>query len=272
MGNACCSDNRDFSKTEGRLPLVQKPLLVMPIDVRSDEFGDRILLDCITPGERVRISLRKFGLYKFEHSVADLRGSESLPVKLARNDEYTYVGQMLGSKPHGKGHLLTHGGDLFVSPFHEGQPKGEGAVYFANGDFFNGRLVLGDLEDGKLEYHDGTVYKGQFLNKKRHGMGVFTYLDGTKYDGYWADDRENGKGKLIIPGIWKDGRRLHGAFLSEYTGTPVSRSAIAIGSSEVQEIKGMKPTKATNPVEIATLKIDQQATDSTQVIDPSSKD
>jgi hypothetical protein len=33
-----------------------------------------------------------------------------------------------------------------------------------------------------------NVYKGLFLNGKRHGYGVFQYANGSKYDGEWSEN------------------------------------------------------------------------------------
>lgn len=112
---------------------------------------------------------------------------------------------------HGKGHLLNSAGDLYVSPFIEGYSKGTGTVYFANGDYFFGKLEQGDLESGKMVYADGTVYVGDFRNKKRNGKGSSAYKDGSKYEGNWVNDKEHGEGRLIIQGIWNNGIRNNSA-------------------------------------------------------------
>lgn len=232
MGNTCFSDSQDQFRTQNRIQFVFKPLSITATENSKEPFGQKILSHYIHLSPQVLESLKKYGLYRFEFSVADLRGTEDLPVKLAKSDDMTYVGQMLGNMMHGKAHLLTSNGDFFVCPFFEGQPRGEGAVYFANGDYFIGRLIMGDLEDGKMFYRDRTVYAGQFLNKKRHGKGVYTYSDGTKYDGYWSNDTEHGQGKLIICGVWRNGTRLSTLEAKYFPATPISTSAI--GSPTLQ--------------------------------------
>jgi len=46
------------------------------------------------------------------------------------------------------------------------------------------------------------IYKGQWLEGKRHGQGELYEPDGSAYKGYWKNDMKSGKGKYI----WSDGR------------------------------------------------------------------
>ncbi|EGR30444.1 IQ calmodulin-binding motif family protein, putative [Ichthyophthirius multifiliis] len=42
-----------------------------------------------------------------------------------------------------------------------------------------------------------AVYKGQWLNGKRHGRGIQFWQDGSVYQGEWENDKANGNGRLI---------------------------------------------------------------------------
>ncbi len=65
----------------------------------------------------------------------------------------------------------------------------------------------------RYTYPDGTVYEGEWENRKRHGYGVWSRPDGTRYAGEWADDRPHGEGTLTAPdgsmysGGWKKGKK-----------------------------------------------------------------
>lgn len=56
---------------------------------------------------------------------------------------------------------------------------------------------------------------GDYVNDKKHGLGVFTWPDGRSYDGEWANGKQDGKGVYKgskgnkRTGIWKEGRRLN---------------------------------------------------------------
>lgn len=64
-------------------------------------------------------------------------------------------------------------------------------------------------------YPDGSKYKGELKDGKRHGQGAWLRPDGTKYIGQWFNDRPEGQGTITWPdgkkyvGQWKNGKR-HG--------------------------------------------------------------
>jgi hypothetical protein len=43
------------------------------------------------------------------------------------------------------------------------------------------------------------LIKGDYVDGKKSGYGVYTYSDGRKYQGAWLDDKITGKGKLTYP-------------------------------------------------------------------------
>jgi len=55
---------------------------------------------------------------------------------------------------------------------------------------------------------DGKIYKGKFINGKRHGFGKLIYPDGLEYEGDFIDNRQEGYGTYVFP----DGRRYVGQF------------------------------------------------------------
>ena len=66
-----------------------------------------------------------------------------------------------------------------------------------------------------LTYPDGSRYRGDVKEGKRHGQGALIRPDGTKYLGEWLDDRPHGQGTLTradgkkYVGQWKAGKK-HG--------------------------------------------------------------
>ncbi len=69
-----------------------------------------------------------------------------------------------------------------------------------------------DLKE--IQYSDG-IYKGEIVNGKRHGYGIYTWNNGDVYEGDWVDDKRHGHGKqsyhngYTYIGEWKDDKR-HG--------------------------------------------------------------
>jgi len=61
-----------------------------------------------------------------------------------------------------------------------------------------------------LQSTDGQRYKGDLVNGKPHGYGVFKTADGARYEGQWDQGQRSGKGKYIdasgatYEGQWKE--------------------------------------------------------------------
>lgn len=68
------------------------------------------------------------------------------------------------------------------------------------------------MDKSSYTYSDGSKYKGEMKNGKRHGSGILERADGTRYEGEWADGKPNGQGTLTSPdgkqrsGIWENGK------------------------------------------------------------------
>jgi len=68
---------------------------------------------------------------------------------------------------------------------------------------------LTKVGSGKFIYDDGSIYIGEWINRKRHGQGTMTFSDGTKYVGAWLNDYKEGQGTLydkngnvLKQGLW----------------------------------------------------------------------
>lgn len=62
---------------------------------------------------------------------------------------------------------------------------------------------------GECKYADGSVYHGDWMNGKRHGLGKIVERNGYMYYGWWEDDLRHGQGEANYPdgsiydGDWK---------------------------------------------------------------------
>jgi len=71
-------------------------------------------------------------------------------------------------------------------------------------------------------YSDGSKYKGDWLDKKRHGYGIWIRPDGVKYEGEWENDKPDGQGTIYYSdggsyrGGWKNGKK-HGIGTLHYS-------------------------------------------------------
>ncbi len=81
----------------------------------------------------------------------------------------SYQGELLASRPHGKGIFTLPDGLTYKGEWVEGKPSGYGTV----------------------KYKSGGFYQGEFLSGKRHGQGLYHGHEGIIKAGIWE------KGKLI---------------------------------------------------------------------------
>ena len=63
---------------------------------------------------------------------------------------------------------------------------------------------------GRMTWHDGQVYEGEWKDNVSHGKGKLSWSNGAIYEGEFKDDKMNGRGKLtlttgaVYEGEWKD--------------------------------------------------------------------
>lgn len=53
-----------------------------------------------------------------------------------------------------------------------------------------------EKDEVRIIYSNG-MYKGQILNRKKHGIGTYFWLNNYRYEGGWKDDEMNGFGKIF---------------------------------------------------------------------------
>ena len=76
----------------------------------------------------------------------------------------------------------------------------------------DGKVYKGEFLDGKrhgrgsISYPDGSTYDGEWLDDLRHGQGVYRYADGTQYQGNWVQGNRNGLGMCQ----YSDGNKYEG--------------------------------------------------------------
>ena len=78
---------------------------------------------------------------------------------------------------------------------------------------FRGNMINGKREGyGVFYYNDGSQYWGNWLNGKRSGEGKYISCKGSIYNGNWENDMKNGKGNIKYlngnnyDGYWKDNK------------------------------------------------------------------
>ena len=70
-------------------------------------------------------------------------------------------------------------------------------------DIQNGHSYKGDFIDGKMHgnglyrWPDGSEYEGEYKENIREGKGRFKWKNGIYFEGNFVDGKPNGKGKMI---------------------------------------------------------------------------
>lgn len=117
------------------------------------------------------------------------------------------AGQVVVEEPAGSMYAnpeLSHAVDLGTNDF------GSGSVTSAG---FSTNHVVGNMRatTDRIDYPDGSFYRGDISAERRHGYGVMTWPDGTRYLGQFFNDQYHGHGQLK----WSDGTSYTGSFLHD---------------------------------------------------------
>jgi hypothetical protein len=88
--------------------------------------------------------------------------------------------------------------------------NGMGILVRENQERYEGEFLNGKKHGVGVQYYpDGMArYKGQFVNDQRSGRGTYYFSNGDKYVGYFASNVPHGKGSYF----YQDGERFSGTF------------------------------------------------------------
>ncbi|AAZ10460.1 MORN repeat, putative [Trypanosoma equiperdum] len=118
----------------------------------------------------------------------------------------TYTGMWRDDRPHGKGTYVLPGenGFTYEGNFFEGDRNGSGICVFSDGRRYEGGWLKDNMHGmgilfGNEESDDFVDYTGPFANGKRRGQdGTCRYKNGSVYKGEWLDDKRHGRGELEV--------------------------------------------------------------------------
>lgn len=134
-------------------------------------------------------------------------------VKADGNDTFTGLFAAGEIADQTSGSYTWANGDGYTGAFASGLPAGQGtkryvakdgqgnALVDGQGhllyDVFTGTFVAGEAgNQGKMVWHDGYVYDGNWSGGKKDGTGVYYDTQGQVYVGTWAMDVKDGQGTL----------------------------------------------------------------------------
>ena len=112
-----------------------------------------------------------------------------------------YEGEWKDGKRHGQGVFETSGGERYDGQWKNGKRHGRGKQYHgSNGNIFEGDFRGDCFSTGKLNFPDGSYHVGGFdCLGNPHGRGKLTEADGTIFEGEWKNRRPTGAGSVTHP-------------------------------------------------------------------------
>ena len=77
--------------------------------------------------------------------------------------------------------------------------NGNGLIQFQNGDIYEGNFVENErYGEGVYQFANGNVYEGEFVDNRFHGLGRFSFNDGSVYEGEFFEGKIDGDGTLVL--------------------------------------------------------------------------
>lgn len=98
---------------------------------------------------------------------------------------------------------------------------------------YEGEFRLGKMSGaGKLTSPEGS-YEGEFVQGRRHGLGLQVFSSGDEYYGSWRFGKFDGRGKYYESktGTTRDGVWKAGKFMSANVKLPATASASTINGA-----------------------------------------
>lgn len=142
----------------------------------------------------------------------------------------SYTGPWSLGNPHGRG--VMQYSRRYVEPKKSrarGNGEGGGVVSFVSGALWRGLSHLSPFDDstdkpqeytgefhrdynrhgeGTMQYYNGDVYEGTWMENTRSGFGKLRSSNGEEYEGHWLDDERHGRGLVR----YADGSTFKGVF------------------------------------------------------------
>jgi hypothetical protein len=108
------------------------------------------------------------------------------------------------------------------------------------------------MSDEVYTYSDGSTYKGEWKDGKRHGKGTWVRPDGMRYEGEWINNKPHGQGTLTNPdgksrsGLWEDGKFISSKqeaaeSQKQHSSEPVRKELPQASQPIQQTVKPKKP-------------------------------
>ncbi|KAI8894713.1 hypothetical protein BC833DRAFT_543256 [Globomyces pollinis-pini] len=137
-------------------------------------------------------------------------------------DTSTYTGEYKDGRRHGKGKMIYSSGNIYEGDWINNRKVGFGKMIWKSRQ----EVYEGEWDDkphgngtytwklNRIRDHQfpcENTYRGNWVNGKRHGYGIFYYSNGARYCGEWKDNIKDGSGIHIT----ETGRVYNGLFAND---------------------------------------------------------
>ena len=86
--------------------------------------------------------------------------------------------------------MMAVDGNTYFFEYDRGARTGQILIEFENGAIYLGAFMNRNLHgNGMMIYQNGDIYYGRFLNSRRNGYGTYEFSTGESLEGTWATDK-----------------------------------------------------------------------------------
>lgn len=144
----------------------------------------------------------------------------------------TYEGEWKEDKKCGKGVMIWKTvGETYVGSWENDMPHGFGEHIWGVKEQDKAEAAPTNQKSGKQQL-TCNMYRGEWKEGIRYGLGSFFYSNGSQYSGHWENNQKHGRGVLI----YQDGRIVATSFKRD-------RLRVYNGPAAAQAGKGGAPPK-----------------------------
>ena len=131
--------------------------------------------------------------------------------KIIKEDGSLYYGFFSKDKFEGSGLYITLNGEYYWGTWRDDKTSGEGRLVVLGGkSVYKGQWFENKKHGiGEETFSDGSSYIGEYKNNQMEGQGSYTWADKTKYIGEFLHSMLHGQGLIT----WADSRTYKGEFL-----------------------------------------------------------
>ena len=112
-------------------------------------------------------------------------------IKLAGLDIELYKGDIVDGKREGLGTQIFPNGYKYTGEWKRNHAHGKGKLTYTDGTYYEGEFNKNKIQEGMLNYHNGTRFAGKFAlderSKDKFAEGMIVFRNGDAFKGVWFE-------------------------------------------------------------------------------------